>query len=83
MLKPNADKEKVIAQLAPEVSKPGNAAHGKELFTAACAVCHKLGDLGKEIGPVLTGIGAHGPEQLLVSSVDPNRVIDAGYEVTW
>lgn len=80
LMKPNADKEKLIAQLAPLVSRPGNAAHGKELFTAACAVCHKLGDLGKEIGPVLTGIGAHGPEQLLVSIVDPNRVIDAGYE---
>jgi putative heme-binding domain-containing protein len=80
VMKPNADKEKLIAQLAPLVSQPGNAARGKELFTAACAVCHKLGDLGKEIGPVLTGIGAHGPEQLLVSIVDPNRVIDAGYE---
>jgi putative heme-binding domain-containing protein len=80
LMRPNADKEKLIAELAPIVSQPGNAARGQELFTATCAVCHKLGDIGKEIGPVLTGIGAHGPEQLLVSIVDPNRQIDAGYE---
>ncbi len=60
--KPNTDKDKLIAQLTPIVTQPGNATHGRELFTQACAICHKFGDLGKEVGPVLTGIGVHGPE---------------------
>jgi putative membrane-bound dehydrogenase-like protein len=79
--KPATNKDALIAQLTPLVTKPGNAEHGKELFTQICAVCHKFGEIGKEVGPVLTGIGAHGPEELLVSIVDPNRQIDAGYEL--
>ena len=79
--KPATNKDALIAQLTPLVTKPGNAEHGKELFTQVCGVCHKFGEIGKEVGPVLTGIGAHGPEELLVSIVDPNRQIDAGYEL--
>ncbi len=80
LVKTNTDKDKLIEQLTPVVTQPGNAANGKALFAAACATCHVFDGEGKAIGPVLTGIGAHGPEQLLVSIVDPNRVIDAGYE---
>ena len=79
--KPDTNKDALIAQLSPLVTKPGNADHGKELFTQYCSVCHKFGEIGKEVGPVLTGIGAHGPEELLVSIVDPSRQIDAGYEL--
>ena len=79
--KPATNKDALIAQLTPLVTKPGNSEHGKELFAQICAVCHKLGDLGKDVGPVLTGIGVHGPEELLVSIVDPNRQIDAGFEL--
>lgn len=73
-------KNELIAKLAPEVEKPGNAANGKALFTAVCAVCHKLGDVGlRDVGPQLTGMGAHGPAELLVSVVDPNREVDPSF----
>ena len=49
--KTTTNKDTLIAQLTPLVTKPGNSQHGKELFTKICAVCHKLGDLGKEVGP--------------------------------
>jgi len=81
MRKPDSNKDAIIAQLQPVVTQPGNAAHGKEVFTQTCAICHKLGDIGKEVGPVLDGIGAHGPEALLIDIVDPSRQIDAGYEL--
>lgn len=75
----NAAKDAIIAKLTPEVEKPGNAANGRMLFTAACAVCHKLGDTGAAVGPDLTGMGAHGPAELLVHIVDPNREVDPSY----
>lgn len=75
----NAAKDAIIAKLAPEVEKPGNAAQGKMLFTAACAVCHKLGDIGVAVGPPLDGMGAHGPAELLVHIVDPNREVDPSF----
>ncbi|NBV21275.1 MAG: hypothetical protein EBS05_05055 [Proteobacteria bacterium] len=72
-------KDELIAKFTPEVTKPGNVAKGKELFTLNCAVCHMLGDLGKRVGPPLTGMGAHGPAELLVSILDPNREVDASF----
>lgn len=74
------EKTEIIATLLPEVSKPGDAANGKLMFTAACTVCHKLGDLGaSEVGPALTGMGAHGAAELLAHIVDPNREVDPSY----
>ena len=75
----NAAKDAIIAKLVPEVEKAGNAVNGKALFTAACAVCHKLGDIGVAVGPPLDGMGAHGPAELLVHIVDPNREVDPSF----
>ncbi|HBJ87036.1 MAG TPA: hypothetical protein DDZ88_24895, partial [Verrucomicrobiales bacterium] len=75
----NAAKDAIIAKLVPEVEKPGNVANGKMLFTAACAVCHKLGDIGVAVGPPLDGMGAHGPAELLIHIVDPNREVDPSF----
>ncbi len=72
-------KNEIIAKLTPEVEKPGNLANGKAMFTAACAVCHKLGDIGKDVAPPLVGMGAHGPAELLVHIVDPNREVDPSF----
>jgi len=74
------EKNAAIARLTPEVEKPGNVANGKMLFGAACAICHKLGDVGlRDVGPQLTGMGAHGPAELLVHIVDPNREVDPSF----
>lgn len=74
------EKNELIARLIPEVTKPGNAANGKMLFTAACAVCHKFGDVGvRDVGPPLAGMGAHGPAELLLHIVDPNREVDPSF----
>ena len=73
-------KNDLIAKLTPEVEKPGDVAKGKTLFVAACAVCHKLGDTpSREVGPPLTGIGAHPAAELIVHIVDPNREVDPSF----
>ena len=73
------EKEALIAKLVSEVEKPGNAAKGKELFTANCATCHMIGNLGNLVGPNLTGMGAHGPAELLGQIIDPNKEVDIAY----
>jgi putative membrane-bound dehydrogenase-like protein len=75
-------KGETIAKLLPVVEQPGDAVKGKALFTAACATCHKLGDLGADIGPGLTGMGTHGPAELLTAIIDPNREVDPSF-VAW
>ena len=70
----------LIASLAPQIEKPGDAANGKVLFTGACATCHKLGDVGqREVGPPLNGMGAHAKSELLGHIIDPNREVDPSF----
>jgi len=73
------EKDKIIATLTPEVEKPGDAVRGKLLFTGTCAICHQINNEGKLVGPPLNGMGAHGPGELLISVVDPNREVDPSF----
>ena len=67
---------------AERPEKPGDAVKGKAAFTLNCAVCHKFNGEGKDVGPELTGMGAHGPAELLVSVLDPNREVDPSF-IAW
>ena len=63
----------------------GNPAEGRKIFLeraeASCVRCHKLGDEGGEVGPILDGIGAKQKrEYLLESIVDPNITIAPGFD---
>jgi len=78
----NKAKDEILAKLTPEVQKPGNNEKGMELYKTTCATCHKLGDIGTDVGPALTGMGAHGPAELLIHVVDPNRQVEPSYS-TW
>jgi len=73
------EKHALLARFTPEVEKAGDAKAGKELFTRNCAVCHKFNGEGKDVAPDLTGMGAHGPAELLVHILDPNRVVEPNY----
>lgn len=63
----------------------GNAERGRDIFfkkaAAACLRCHKLGGVGGEVGPDLTGIGAkQSREYLLEAIVAPNKQVANGFE---
>jgi putative membrane-bound dehydrogenase-like protein len=74
------EKEPLIAKLMPEVTKAGDPANGRTVFTGACAICHRYGDLGvRDVGPPLAGIGAKGANELLIHIVDPNRQVEPNY----
>jgi putative membrane-bound dehydrogenase-like protein len=75
-------KEALIARLAPVVGQPGDPVKGRELFAGACASCHRLEGKGFRYGPDLDGVGMHSAAELLISIVDPNRVVDDEH-ATW
>ncbi len=72
-------KKDAIAKLMPVVEQKGDVEKGKQLFTTTCAICHKFGDFGADVGPGLTGMGAHGPSELLGAIVDPNAEVDPAF----
>jgi putative membrane-bound dehydrogenase-like protein len=73
------EKEAIVAKLRPEVVKAGDISNGAKLYTANCAPCHKYKTEGADFAPNLTGMGAHGPEDLLVHIIDPNRVVEPNF----
>jgi len=76
-------KDQLIAQLKPEVEKPGgDVENGKKLYTANCAGCHVYKNEGRDLAPNLTGMGAHGAADLLMHVVDPNRVVEPNFVST-
>ncbi len=73
------EKDALIARLTPVVTRPGDVAKGRELYAANCAGCHVYKGEGRNLAPDLTGMGAHGPADLLIHIVDPNRVVEANF----
>ena len=71
----------------PELSKlRGDAAQGKVVFerpASSCILCHRLGDLGADFGPALSGIGAKLPKEAIFDSIiNPNAGLSMGFETT-
>ena len=63
----------------------GDVEAGRAVFfdkaEVSCLRCHKVGGVGGEVGPDLTGIGTKQKrDYLLESIVDPNKQIAKGYE---
>jgi putative membrane-bound dehydrogenase-like protein len=76
------EKDAIISRLVPLMGQAGNPAKGQVLFKASCASCHRLEGDGYLFGPDLDGIGAQTAAELLVSIVDPSRVVDDEHR-TW
>ncbi len=77
---PNADRQKVIEELHHVVTKMGDVAKGKTVFTAQCAKCHVYAGEGTQIGPDLTGMAVHPKEELLIHILDPSRSVEGNYK---
>lgn len=54
---------------------------GKTLFSVYCAICHQVGDEGRNIGPQLDGIGNRGAYALAEKILDPNRNITRAFQM--
>ncbi|MFD2158456.1 PVC-type heme-binding CxxCH protein [Rubritalea tangerina] len=61
-------------------SLDGDAEKGKATF-AACLMCHRVGDEGKDIAPPLDGSGHRDVEHLLTAIVDPDVAVEGGYHL--
>jgi putative heme-binding domain-containing protein len=74
------DRQKVVVEYAAAAHQSGDAARGQQMFTTHCASCHKLGDLGHEVGPDLAALSNRSPLTLIEAIFDPNRALDERYQ---
>ena len=57
-----------------------DAEAGRAVFAkSVCADCHRIGEVGKTIGPALDGIGNRGLDRLLEDTLDPSRNVDLAF----
>ncbi len=78
---PDADRDKVLQELMPIVHVTGKVDEGREVFKNNCAICHKHGEMGQNIGPELTGMAVHPKEELLTHIIDPSRNVEGNYRL--
>jgi putative membrane-bound dehydrogenase-like protein len=76
---PSAARQQVFESFQSSLSLKGDAARGKLTFEKTCASCHRLGDVGSEIGPNLAAMQARGAEAVLLNVIDPNREVNPQY----
>jgi putative heme-binding domain-containing protein len=77
----SADREEIVKKLLPLAKEKGDAARGKDVYTASCAVCHVFDGQGGKVGPDLSGIGSRDRVDILLEILDPNRSVEANYRL--
>lgn len=75
----DANRQKIVEEYSKARELPGDETRGLAVFGKRCAICHRWGDEGHEVGPDLAGLADRTPEALLIAIFDPNRAIESKY----
>ena len=72
-------KDAILAEQTKD-EKAGTPAAGRKTFDERCAVCHRFGGIGKDVGPDLTTIASRFKRRdVLESMLWPSKVISEQY----
>jgi putative heme-binding domain-containing protein len=67
--------------VAPPLVSTGDAARGRERFTADCARCHRVGNEGGVLGPDLTRVGVQRSRAALIAALrEPGTAVPIGFK---
>jgi putative membrane-bound dehydrogenase-like protein len=72
-------RKEALASMRPALELNGNIQAGERHFVSLCISCHQYGELGVDVGPVLTEINRKSKESLLHDMLDPNAAADTRY----
>jgi len=80
---PAAAQEVAPVRRMPDPPKlTGNVKSGQEIYEKVCAACHRIGELGKDVGPDLTTLASRFKRNdVLDSIVFPSKTISDQYEM--
>lgn len=74
------ERKKVIEDYKAALTMAGDVRRGQEVFKkATCVSCHRIGNLGADVGPSIADTRTKTLEQLLIDVLDPNAAIDANF----
>ncbi len=74
------DRETLVADWRQKVQGVrGDATAGAVVFEKRCSTCHRLQDIGREVGADLAALKDRSTEALLTAILDPNRAVEAKF----
>jgi len=68
-----------MATYQEALAAPADREAGQQIFRKTCVNCHRMGTLGKPVGPDLRSLTTKSPSQILLSILDPNAEVDPKY----
>jgi len=74
-----ADRKEVLAKYQTALTLKPDPQQGRALFEKNCSTCHRVSNIGVEIGPDIADSRTRQPAALLTDILNPNRAIDANY----
>jgi putative heme-binding domain-containing protein len=72
----NGDRKAVVEEYAVALKLEGNQDRGLLVFQTACAICHQLEGVGREIGANLSALADKTGPSLLTAILDPNSAVE-------
>ena len=77
----DANRDKVLKSLLHITTSSGSVESGRAMFKKHCSKCHQHGEMGKQIGPNLTGMSVHPKAELLTHIIDPSRSVEGNFRI--
>lgn len=69
----------IVKSYQASLKLKGNLANGKKVFKKSCSACHRLENVGVQLGADLKAIKDRGTEAVLLNILDPNREVKPQY----
>ncbi len=73
------DRQEVVKRFQRALAIEGESGRGEVIFRERCMVCHRLGEEGGQVGPVMGEFQKHGKGQVLLNLLDPNKTVQPDY----
>ena len=75
----NSNRFQVVEQYKKCLALEPDMQRGVELFRKHCASCHRVGDIGVDVGPNISDSRTKQPLELLTAILEPNLAIDNNF----
>lgn len=74
-----AERGAVVEAYLPALQLKADPHRGRQVFEKQCVTCHRVGNLGVNVGPDIADSRTKTPDFLLTAILDPNRAIDNNF----
>jgi putative heme-binding domain-containing protein len=72
----SANRKEVAEQYAKALEMKGDVTRGAAIFEKTCSKCHRINNVGHNVGPDISDTRARARDALLYDVLDPNRRVD-------